>query len=125
MTVYVRTSENEGLAFDADDWQTSVDSEGDLWIGMSEVGVAQFSPGAWSFVYEIKDLEPEGVEAELVPREWASLLDVPFGVEVVDRDGDRYWSEYGEWFIDRVGGRLVVGDEETYYAPYTEILEDK
>lgn len=62
--IMVYTPEGEWLEFRrADDWETVFPGvpEGGLWIGKkgSDEAIAEFAPGAWSFVYEAEIEDPK------------------------------------------------------------------
>lgn len=68
--------------------------------------------GYAALVEQINNLGPF---TKVVPREWDSLLDVPAGVSVVDKDGD-HWSDAD------VSDEKEIGRELRKYAPFVEVL---
>ena len=97
MSITVVTLEHGSETFEADYWDVV---KGRLWVGTEDVGVAEFSAGSWSYVYE-------DIESESVPCVWASLNDVPKNVVVVDKHGD-FWKH------DDNGRRLSIGDQSNW-----------
>lgn len=128
MTIHVVTPDHGTITFlSAKDWETGQEEGdlGNLWVGTGDLGAAEFSRGAWSYVYEVKDPEPAPE-----PRQWESLLDVPEGVAVSDRDGDVWKVEGGRRYIQHGGvwDKGLAGPDwhqfAGHYSPYVEVLDD-
>lgn len=108
MTLIVITRENgtfESATGDAK--SVDVGSEGELYTGKSI-----FAPGEWIVAYEPEQGEGEVdlIDAEIVPRVWESLTEVPEGVLVHDKDFDgTTWRHRGHTQSD-------------FWGPFTEVI---
>lgn len=87
MTIKVTTPDDGVLEFDANNWELV--TQGGLWVGIDDVGVAQFTPGAWRYVIDVDDdPKPE-------PRVWDSLEAAEYaGAKVVTSAKGCRWRHY-------------------------------
>lgn len=127
MTVHVRDANGrrktyaEAYAFEAD-YDTGYLAIQDI----AGVTYAVYPPGAWIGVYqELETPDEEATaDAELVPRVWHDIRDIPQGVDVIDNDGDaltwRWRSEFRDPDLTKyVGARW---DWANGYGPFTEVI---
>lgn len=121
MSIFIVHSEEYGAKpYEADRFQ--IDSDGDLWIlTEDEDTVAFYVEGSFHHIDVVEKAE-EVIDAELVPRVWWDIRDVPRGVDVVDTDGDAltWMAEHRDPDLEKyVGGRW---DWANGYAPFTEVI---
>ncbi|WP_066904074.1 hypothetical protein [Mycolicibacterium houstonense] len=86
MTVHVRVASGEQKSYTAAD-NYEYDEQGILTVLRGGDHVASYPHKEWIGVV-IEERVEEVVDAELVPRVWQSIRDVPAGIQVRDRDGD-------------------------------------
>ena len=124
--ITVVTPDHGERSYDADDWNTVNNSDGELWVGKEGMGVAQFAKGAWLFVYETKDPQPTIAVDKPKPRQWDSLYRTPWSVKVTDKDGDHYEARGSDWFWlerDRLLTYEEVKDISPMFGPFTEVIK--
>ena len=124
MTVHVQTAEHGKKSYPHADAYNYDPEFGVLDLFSGDKLVGTYPHGAWVGVaIEIPEKKTEEiVDAELVPRVWYDIRDIPEGVDVVDNDGDALtWrAKYRDPDLTTyVGGRW---DWANGYAPFTEVI---